>query len=146
MSFDIDFSQVTHLRVDLAGAPEQVRARAPRAVSKTLAGIEGDAKILAPVDVGNLQNSISSDIDADGMGGEVGPTVDYGAHVEYGTDPHIIRAHGGGVLAFPGAGGMVFTKEVHHPGTRPQPYMGPAFERRAPGFLDALGDIGEGIL
>jgi hypothetical protein len=92
-------------------------------------------------------NSISTDVDSDGMGGEVGPTANYGADVEYGTQPHIIRASPGGVLAFPGGGGStVFAQEVHHPGTSPQPYMGPAFDRHAPTLDRLLGDVGEDIL
>lgn len=143
----MDGSEVRHLQIDLEHAPAEVRAAAPRAVKRTLFAIEGDAKIFAPVDTGNLMNSISTDVDADGLGGEVGPTVNYGADIEYGTQPHIIRPKVANVLAFLAAGGgMVFAREVHHPGTAPQPYMGPAFDRNAPLLEQALGDIGEGIL
>lgn len=143
---EIDSSEVRKLAVDLRTAPAEVRRKAPLAVKKTLFDIEGDAQVLAPVDLGTLEGSISTDVDPDGMGGEVGPTVDYGAHVEYGTDPHVIRASGGGKLAFTVGGRLVFVDEVNHPGTRPQPYMGPAFDRRAPGLEKALGQIGEDIL
>lgn len=143
----IDSSEVRSLQIDLANAPAEVRAKAPLAVKKTLFDIEGTAKVLAPVDLGALMNSIGTDVDADGFGGEVGPTMNYGDDVEYGTAPHVIRARPGGTLAFMGAAGqMVFVTEVNHPGTAPQPYMGPAFDRHAPGLADALGDIGEDIL
>jgi hypothetical protein len=143
----VDNSEVRHLQVDLSKAPAHVREQAPGAVRRTLFSIEADAKVLAPVDTGNLVNSIGTDLDGDGMGGEVGPTASYGDDVEYGTQPHIIRPHEpGGVLAFPGAGGTVFAREVHHPGTRPQPYMGPSFERNVPQLLEALGLEGEDIL
>lgn len=144
----IDSSEVRHLQLDLSQAPAEVRAKAPVAVKKTLFDIESTGKVLAPVDFGTLENSISTDVDADGLGGEVGPTVDYGAHVEYGTAPHVIRPRNpGGKLVFTGAdGGLVFADEVNHPGTAPQPYMGPAFDRHTPGLERALGDIGEEIL
>lgn len=143
----IDSSQVRDLKLDLAAAPAEVRAKAPLAIKKTLFDIEGTGQILAPRDVGNLANSISTDIDPDGMGGEVGPTVDYGDDVEYGTQPHVIRARNGGKLVFRGRdGGLVFVDEVNHPGTPPQPYMGPASDRHTPGLERALGDFGEDIL
>jgi hypothetical protein len=143
MGVHIDSSEVRRLQIDLAQAPAEVRQKAPAAIKRTLYAIEGDGKVLAPVDTGALINSITTDVDADRLGGEVGPTVDYGDDVEYGTQPHIIRARPGGVLAFPGAGGTVFAREVHHPGTAPQPYMGPAFDRNIPQLERALGEAGE---
>jgi len=142
----VDNSEVRHLQIDLSKAPAHVQQRAPMAVRRSLFSIEADAKVGAPVDTGALVNSISTDIDGDGMGGDVGPTVSYGDEVEYGTQPHIIRPRDARVLAFPGAGGMVFAREVHHPGTRPQPYMGPAFERNVPQLAQALGLEGGDIL
>jgi hypothetical protein len=61
----------------------------------------------------------------------------YATHVVYGTAPHEIRPVNASCLAFeaPG-GGMVFTALVHHPGTRPNPFMQRAAE-------DARGKVGE---
>jgi len=143
---EFDTTEVRHLAIDLSNAPAEVRAKAPAAVKKTLFDIEADGKVLAPKDTTNLANSISTDVDADGMGGEVGPTAEYGAAQEYGAEPHVIRAKDGGKLVFMGLGGLVFVDQVNHPGNAPQPYMGPAFDRRAPGLEDALGRIGEDIL
>lgn len=144
----IDSSEVRRLQIDLANAPAEIRAKAPLAVKKTLFDIESTAKVYAPVDFGTLENSISTDVDADQLGGEVGPTVDYGAAVEYGAAPHVIRPKNpGGRLVFMGSDGqLVFATEVNHPGTPPQPYMGPAFDRHAPGLARALADAGEDIL
>lgn len=149
---NIDSSEVRRLAVDLRNARGHVGAKASAAIRKTAFDIERDGKRFAPVDTGNLENSISTDITGDGRHGsmqaDIGPTVDYGDDVEYGTQPHVIRPKTpGGVLAFPGAGGgTVFAKSVNHPGTAPQPYMGPAFDRNAPGLERALGDAGEDIL
>ena len=44
------------------------------------------------------------------------------------TAPHEIRPINGGVLAFQVAGKMVFTPIVHHPGTKPNPFMQNALE------------------
>lgn len=139
----IDASLVRALAVDLSEAPAKIRAKAPAAVKKVLFDIEGDAKVLVAKDTGNLGNSIGTDVDADGLGGEVGPTADYGDDVEYGTQPHLIRPKAGGFLRFNIGGRTIFAREVHHPGTAPQPYMGPAFDRNVPGFERALGQAGE---
>lgn len=144
MRISFDTSEVRRLTLDLSKAPARIRAMAPQAIKKTLFDIEADAKVGAPVDTGNLENTIGTDVDADGLGGVVGPTADYGDDVEYGTQPHVIRPRDpGGVLAFPGGGGTVFARSVNHPGTAPQPYMGPAFDRNAPTLEQLLGDAGE---
>lgn len=142
----IDSSQVRALHLDLTRAPLQVQRQAVLAVKRTLFAIEADGKVLAPVDTGTLEGSISTDVDPDGLGGEVGPTVDYGDDVEHGTQPHVIRPRDAGALRFVAGGGVVFAGEVHHPGTAPQPFMGPAFDRQAPGLDRALGNAGEDIL
>lgn len=145
-----DAAEFTELAFGLHRAAGTVGARVAGAVTKTAFDIEGDAKILAPNttgitpsgresdSTGNLRNSVSTTITGDGRFGrieaEIGPTADYGADVEYGTQPHDI----------PNAWGRGIT--VHHPGTAPQPYMRPAFERRAPGLEAALVQIGGEVL
>lgn len=45
-----------------------------------------------------------------------------------GTNPHEIRGKRGGVLRFQVQGETFFRKVVHHPGTKPRPYMDQAAE------------------
>ncbi len=45
-----------------------------------------------------------------------------------GTGPHEIRAKNGGMLRFEVQGHTVFAKAVHHPGTKPRPFMDQAAE------------------
>ncbi|MCW4044811.1 MAG: hypothetical protein NWE94_04765 [Candidatus Bathyarchaeota archaeon] len=53
----------------------------------------------------------------------------YTTYVVNGTRPHIIRPVNASVLAFQSASGkMVFTRLVHHPGTKPNPWMQKAAE------------------
>ena len=115
MSFHFDSSEMRHLEVDLTKAPASVQRKASRAIRKTAFDIEADAKILAPVDTGNLKNSISTDVTL--LSAEIGPTASYGYYVENGTRYQ-----------------------------SPQPYMRPAFDRRAPGLAQALADAGGEIL
>lgn len=58
----------------------------------------------------------------------VGTPVEYSIDVEYGTDPHTIRADDAEYLHFYIDGEEIFIKEVDHPGTQAQPYMRPAAE------------------
>lgn len=77
------------LGANLGRAAGTVGARGSQVVRATAARVERDAKILAPVDTGNLRNSISTTLTGDGrskvMSAEVGPTASYGRYVELGT-------------------------------------------------------------
>lgn len=110
-----DFSEIRRLAQDLSAAAESLVPRIGLAISKTTKDIEADAKILAPVDTGNLRNSISASYDH--LGSEIGPTAEYGLYVEEGTSR-----------------------------MAPQPYLGPAFDRRIGGLEDALTILASEIL
>lgn len=109
------------LRAKLGRKEGTVGAQASRALRKTAYDIERDAKTIAPVDTGALRGSISTDLTGDGrhgsMSAEIGPTVEYGHFVERGTSRQA-----------------------------PQPYMGPAAERRVPQLEAALRRIGGDVL
>jgi HK97 gp10 family phage protein len=109
---NIDASEVRTLAIDLSAAPARIQRRASTAIRKTAHDIEADAKIFAPVDTGNLRNSISSDIHE--LSAVIGPTANYGGYVELGTSR-----------------------------MSPEPYMRPAFDRRAPLLERALGQAAE---
>jgi HK97 gp10 family phage protein len=118
VGINVDVSEVRALGSRLAGAGGRVGAKASAALRLAAHAIEADAKALAPVDTGNLRNSISTSIGGDGRTGamtaEVGPTADYAVHQEYGTSTQS--------------------------GT---PFMGPAFDRQVPAYTEALAKIAE---
>lgn len=58
----------------------------------------------------------------------IGSNEQYAPWVEFGTKPHKIRARNAKALAFPGAGGTVFAREVNHPGTKPANMFGDALD------------------
>jgi hypothetical protein len=98
------------------------------------------AKQLVPRKTGNLGRTIRlgqvTEHDAQIVaGGQFG--VGYAQAVEYGSRPHDIVPRYKQVLAIPigatrlsgsarSGSGVVFTKRVHHPGTKAQPYLMPA--------------------
>lgn len=62
----------------------------------------------------------------------------YAWYVVKGTAPHEIRPVNASCLAFEAVGGgMVFTQLVHHPGTRPNPFM----ERAAEDTLSKVDEV-----
>lgn len=75
----------------------------------------------APWRTGKLAGSIVKDV----YEGEasVAALAPYAMYVVMGTAPHEIRPVNASVLAFEVGGGMVFTRLVRHPGTRPNPFM-----------------------
>lgn len=76
-------SGIRQLQADLGELSARAVPVASRAVAKVAHDIEADAKKNAPVDTGNLRNSISTDLGV--LSAEIGPTAEYGAYVEEGT-------------------------------------------------------------
>lgn len=105
------------LAADLGKAGYNATRKAQQVVAKAALDVEARAKVFAPVDTGALMNSIGADVAADSLSAEIGPTVHYGAYVEYGTSR-----------------------------MAPQPYMSPALDAVAPGFVAAMESLGGDIL
>ena len=96
---------------DLSAAGRELVPIARVIIQKGVQDIKRDAQLAAPVDTGFLKGSITYEtrILSTSVVGEVGPSAEYGAFVEYGTSR-----------------------------SGPQPYMGPAFARHAPLIEAAL--------
>ncbi len=99
--------------------------------------LQNELVLTAPVSGGRLISSIKVRPLNDGKGLIIS-MVEEGRHVEFGTNPHIIRAKPGKMLhwhktkgrtqhAHPHSKAMaedaVFAKEVKHPGIRPNPFI-----------------------
>ena len=95
-----------------------------------------------PVDTGELKLSIDFVI----TGNKIQIMMaKHGWYVEYGTAPHIIRPKNAKALHWKGTGTGprggkvttdVFAKEVHHPGTSPQPFIRPMFHTKFNKFVE----------
>lgn len=66
--------------------------------------------------------------------------TEYGVHVEFGTHAHVIEPRRKKALYWPGAQHPV--KRVHHPGTAPHPFMGPAVESVRPAYEAGIRQVG----
>ena len=109
-----DVSEWNRLTTDLGTAGRDALPAARVATQKSSADIKRDGQAFAPVDTGNLRNSIGYETweSADAVNGEIGPTASYGQHVEDGTSR-----------------------------MAPHAYMGPAFDRHAGEYEDAIASI-----
>lgn len=137
----------------IRGIPQlQARLRAigemePELRALQLATIR-EAKLIVPVKTGHLRRSI-----VPGSVTKTHATVEartpYAATVELGSKPHIIRPKKAKVLAWGGtrrlSGALArgssathFATEVHHPGTKPHPYLIPGAKKAISGIKDAM--------
>ena len=81
----------------------------------------------APVKTGYLVSTVYKQVsDNEGV---VGVAASYARVVVEGSAPHEIRAANSEVLAFMVAGKKIFTPIVHHPGTKPNPFMQNALDQ-----------------
>ena len=81
----------------------------------------------APEKTGALEKSIRRTVS--GFESEISPQVPYAVYVEYGTRPHTITPVRARALRFEVGGEPVFTRLVHHPGTKPNPFVRRAAEK-----------------
>jgi HK97 gp10 family phage protein len=110
-----------------------------RAVVKEISqAVERAAKKLCPVDTGRLRASIWTYMRQDELGSEVGTNVDYAPAVEFGTKPHIIKPKKKSFLSFKIKGKWVHARQVQHPGTKPSPFLFPAFEMYRQRYQDEM--------
>ncbi len=125
--------------------PVRRRTMMWKAVERTLRAIERQAKILAPHPPGKkgysrgaLRSSITVDHPAGKMDGSVGPGLDYGPFVEFGTGK---RGADSGVEPF---GGYHYGE--NWPGMDAQPYLVPGMKQAEPAIHEALDALGLDIV
>lgn len=111
------FGEVEQLAARMEASRRMIGQRAARVVRRSAAQVEALSKQNAPVDTGNLRNSITTIMQGDGrfatMQASIGPTAHYGGYVEYGTSR-----------------------------MAPQPYLGPALDAVKPEFEAAMRELG----
>lgn len=114
MSFDA--SELRALSVELGTVPKAAGKLAKIVVKKTAKDIEATAKTLAPVDTGNLRSSIKTSdlrgVSQESPSAEVRASANYAVYQELGTSR-----------------------------MAPQPFMGPAADKHAPAFQEAMAQI-----
>lgn len=108
--------------------PEEFRRRLGRALESAMRSGETVAANEVPVDTGRLKNAIQI-VSVSRFHKILVANTNYAKYVEFGTQPHTIRAKNADALFWKGADHPVRT--VRHPGTPAQPFMSPARARIA---------------
>jgi HK97 gp10 family phage protein len=124
----------------LAQLPAKIEKNIMRAALRAGANeFKAEAKANVPVDDGDLRDSIR--VSTRSKGGTVYASVKagnkkawYWHFVEFGTQPHIIKAKKAGSLQF----GGTFAKSVMHPGAKPKPFMRPALDAKSGAAVAAV--------
>lgn len=123
----------------------RMRAIAPSRVGMPMMTLLGatavrEQKLLVRRKTGNLGRTIHVGI-VTPTSVETVASASYAGDVEFGTKPHLIRPRNGRVLAWAATSGtrltgsarrgaaMIFARLVHHPGTRPYPFMKPGAQK-----------------
>jgi hypothetical protein len=119
---------------------------APR-VNETLIAIKNRSQIETPVNTGNLRSRTQKTMRARRtyVLGTVENKVKYARWVHEGTRAHDIVARRKQALRFESPKGFIrFAKRVHHPGTKPRPFLTSAMYQEAPkrGFMVTRGTTG----
>jgi len=102
-----------------------------RILPKAALYAEGQARREAPVRTGTLRRSITNAPETGGLRYRVGSNLRYAEYVERGTGPHEIRPKRGRYLVYRWHGSLHYSKLVHHPGTKPNPFLGRALAATA---------------
>lgn len=125
---------MARLRLDRAQLTRVIRGAARRELETAGREVLNRARVLAPVDTGRLRASGRAEFHRTLT---LRPTVEiifdvsYAQMVNDGTRPHIIRPRRAQALRFTIGGRVVYAKVVHHPGTRPNPFLDKALQQVA---------------
>jgi len=95
------------------------------ALERRAKSFEIRAKSQVGVRTGALRSSIKTNHRVAGYGQrlEIGSNLNYAYMHHQGTRPHIITASPGSNLKFVKNGQRIYTNQVNHPGTKPNPYL-----------------------
>lgn len=115
------------IRIDRADLRRAVRGASMRELQRVAPQVVNRAKVLAPVDTGRLRASIGPATYSRTWTlrpqATIAADVSYARYVHDGTRPHVIRPRNAQVLRFRVGTRWVFARVVHHPGTRPRPFL-----------------------
>jgi len=130
-AFNIHIKGLDSLIANTNKAGDDLPGLLLQTMKKATTQIKNDARKIRPGSfknqTGNLRRSIDRRVFSAARG-IVFVGEKYGKYVEFGTRPHIIRPKSAKMLAFKVNGQMVFARQVRHPGSKPYPYMEPAFK------------------
>lgn len=119
---------------------EELQVAVLRALEKCGLTADGYAKLLCPVDTGNLRNSITHQVQPTELACYIGTNSEYGAYVELGTGKYYPGGRPTPWVYQDAQGNWHLTH-----GQRAQPYLKPAVADHAAQYLDIIeGELKNG--
>lgn len=135
----INTNEIDRFAVELIKLSEESKDNVQKAVKKSAFNIEAKAKNNLKANRSVVTRNLSLGVKTEVKGLEATvhtSNVKYAIIVEKGSKPHIIRPKKKKALYWEGASRPV--KMVNHPGTKPKPFLIPAFESEKDKFIENL--------
>jgi HK97 gp10 family phage protein len=149
-SFTLKIQGLDKLISDAEKVGQDMPGRLYRAMVNSTTLVQNTAKEIGSSSFKNRTGTLRRSILKDVQGAHRGIIYvgeKYGEYVEEGTRPHVIYPKGGKrALRFKIDGKTVFSRRVNHPGTKPYPFMEPAYRKSTPKILDEYAKIGTEIV
>lgn len=149
MQIDVRIEGLERLQVGVAAGPATLASATRVAMTAGSLLIEGTGRTLAPKDTGRLAGSITFAISGGGadLTSRIGPSVAYGLYVEKGRAagkmPPVAALMGWATRK--GIDPYVLARSIARKGTKPHPYMQPAFEGNRAKVVSLFEKIGVAV-
>ena len=111
---------------------DELRKRWPNFLQGIANDLTNELIRTCPVDKGSLRQSIKYVVQDSVIRIKM---LYYGLIIEFGSPPHIIRPRTKDALHWKVGNKDIFAKVVHHPGTRPNPFIRTALRTRLAGIV-----------
>ncbi len=131
----VDRSELDKLEKELKVYGVRARKELHGAVQRTTRAVARGAKARIRDKTGTLKKRIRTKMERDAPVGWVESKGPHSHLIEYGTKRHSL---GKGVKRI---NGQIVQGDVSHPGSRPYPFMRPAFEQEAPKLIKEAKEI-----
>ena len=143
MRIDMDMRGISQVIKDISRFDSMTRLKVKDVINETALNIQKGAKRRCPVDTGRLRSSITiQPVGAGGMTMQIGTKVKYAPYIEYGTGKfanHPTKSGRQTPWVYPGSkGGRETGEMVFTHGSKPHPFLFPAFEEEKPKFIRAI--------
>ena len=132
----VEIKNLRQIQDAFAKAPLEMTKNIVQAINKSGHKVLQEAKDRSviqrtPVDTGRMIGSINVNFQKSGLEAVIAADTEYADAVHEGTRPHIIRPRNKRILAWRDKqiGDWRVAREVHHPGTKAQPFMRWALDR-----------------
>jgi HK97 gp10 family phage protein len=146
MRVEMDITGIRRAIRDISAFDASTRVKVKDIINESALNIQKDAKQRCPVDTGRLRSSITiQPVGNGGMTLRIGTKVFYAPYVEWGTGKfanHPTKSGRGTPWVYPASkGGRETGEMVFTHGSKPHPFLFPAFEQEKPDFIRKIKEV-----